>query len=102
MSPTAATENSKPANLEALLRRPPGELLGDRLVEAPAVDLEIEPHGGCGDDLDVEIGEAKAGGDADAVEAPAHDMERVLQAEKQLTDSERGYASDPSRDHRRA
>ena len=51
---------------------------GDGLIEASAVGLEIEPHGGCGDDLDVEIGEAEAGGGADAVEPPAHDVERVL------------------------
>ena len=51
---------------------------GDRLVEASAVGLKIEPHGGCGDDLNVEIGKAEAGGGADAVEPPAHDVERIL------------------------
>ena len=56
---------------------------GDGVVEAPAVGLEIEPHSGCGDDLDVEIGEAEAGGGADAVEPPAHDVERVLGGVKQ-------------------
>ena len=52
--------------------------LGDGLIKASAVGLEIEPHGGCGDDLDVEIGEREAGGGADAVEPPAHDVERIL------------------------
>ena len=56
---------------------------GDGRIEASAVDLEIQPHGGCGDDLDVEIGEAEAGGGADAVEPPAHDVERVLGGVKQ-------------------
>jgi hypothetical protein len=46
---------------------------GNGVIEAPAVGLEIEPHGGCGDDLDVEIGEAEAGGGADAVEPSAHE-----------------------------
>src|ERR1700675_1269557 len=56
---------------------------GNGHLEAPALALEIEPHGGCGDDLDVEIGEAEAGGGADAVEPPAHDVERVLGGVKQ-------------------
>jgi hypothetical protein len=51
---------------------------GDRLVEAPAVGLEIEPHGGCGDDLNVEIGEAEACSRADAIEPAAHDVERAF------------------------
>jgi hypothetical protein len=33
---------------------------GDGLVEAVAVGLEIEPHGGGGDHLHVEIGERDA------------------------------------------
>ena len=57
--------------------------LGDGRIEASAVGLEIEPHGGRGDDLDVEIGEAEAGSSADAVEPPAHDVERVLGGVKQ-------------------
>ena len=59
--------------------------IGDGRIEASAVGLKIEPHGGCGDDLDVEIGEAEAeaGGGADAVEPPAHDVERVLGGVKQ-------------------
>ena len=52
--------------------------VGDGVVEASAVGREIQSHGGCGDDLDVEIGKAEAGGGADAVEPPAHDVERVL------------------------
>src|SRR5712671_3696763 len=51
---------------------------GDGVIEAPAVGLKIEPHGGGSDDLDVEIGDAEAGGGTDAVEPPAHDVERVL------------------------
>jgi hypothetical protein len=60
---------------------------GNGHIEASAVGLEIEPHGGCGDDLDVEIGEAEAGGGADAVEPPAHDVERVLGGVKQNASS---------------
>ena len=56
---------------------------GDGRIEASAVGFKIEPHGGCGDDLDVEIGEDEAGGGADAVEPPAHDVERVLGGVKQ-------------------
>ena len=52
--------------------------VGDGVVEASAVGREIQSYGGCGDDLDVEIGKAEAGGGADAVEPPAHDVERVL------------------------
>ena len=51
---------------------------GDGRIEASAVGLDIEPHGGCGDDLDVEIGKTEAGGGADAIEPPAHDVERIL------------------------
>ncbi len=51
---------------------------GDGVIEAPAVGLKIEPHGGGSDDLDVEIGDAEARGGTDAVEPPAHDVERVL------------------------
>src|SRR4051794_14659275 len=51
---------------------------GDGFVETRAVGLEIEAQVGCGDDLDVEFGEAGAGGSADALESAADDMERVL------------------------
>ena len=51
---------------------------GDGLVEAFAVGREIEPHGGGGDHLDVEVGERDAGGGADAFESAAHDVECVL------------------------
>src|SRR5713226_9148058 len=51
---------------------------GDGVIEAPAVGLKIEPHGEGSDDLDVEIGEREAGGGADAVEPPAHDVKRTL------------------------
>ena len=52
--------------------------LGDGLGEAPAVEIDIEPHGGCGDHLDIEIGKLEACGGADALEPPTHDIERVL------------------------
>src|ERR1700730_5953850 len=58
---------------------------GDGLIEAPAVGLEIEPHGGGGDDLDIEIGDAEARGDTDAIEPLAHDVERILGGVEQNT-----------------
>jgi hypothetical protein len=52
--------------------------LGDCRVEARAICLEIEPQGGGGDHLNVEIGERDACGGANAFEPLAHDVERVL------------------------
>ena len=52
--------------------------LGDGLGEAPSVEIDIEPHGGRGNHLDIEIGKLAACGGADAFEPPAHDIERVL------------------------
>jgi hypothetical protein len=46
--------------------------------EAIAIGIEIEAQGGCGDDLDVEIGERDAGSLADALEAASHDMQCIL------------------------
>ena len=51
---------------------------GDGLIETCAVGLEIEAQAGRGDHLDVEFGETDTGGGADAFEAAADDMERVL------------------------
>ena len=42
------------------------------------IDLEVEAQHRRGDDLDVEIGEHRAGGDSDAVEAAADDVQCVL------------------------
>ena len=39
---------------------------------------QIEPETGGGDDLDVEGGEVDAGGEGDAVQALAHDVEGVF------------------------
>ena len=55
----------------------------DGLGEAAAVGLHVETDGGRGDDEDVEIGERDAGGLADAVEAAAHDVERILGGKEQ-------------------
>ncbi len=51
---------------------------GDGFLETRAVGLEIEAQAGRGDHLDVEFGETGAGGGADALEATADDMQRVL------------------------
>src|SRR5580692_2283376 len=51
---------------------------GNGLFQAFAVGLDIETQAGRGDDLDVDIGEADAGGGTDAVEAAPDDMRRVL------------------------
>jgi hypothetical protein len=51
---------------------------GDGLIEPCAVGLEIEAQAGRGDHLDVEFSETDASGGADALEAAADDMERVL------------------------
>jgi hypothetical protein len=52
--------------------------LGDSVLEAFAVGGKIEPHGWCGDDLDVEISEREAGRGADAFEPLSHDVESIL------------------------
>jgi hypothetical protein len=51
---------------------------GNGVVERPAVGFEIEPHGGGGDHLNVEIGEHDACGAADAFEPPAHDVQGIF------------------------
>ena len=56
---------------------------GDGLGEVAAVGIQIEPDGGCGDDLDVEIGQRHTGCCRDAFEASAHDVECVLCGEQQ-------------------
>jgi hypothetical protein len=56
----------------------PGPERGDGLLETRAVSLEIKAQAGRGDHLDVERGEAGAGGGTDALEAAADDMKRVL------------------------
>ena len=48
-----------------------GPQLVDGLGEAAPVGLEVEAQGRRGDDLDVEIGEPRAGRGGDAVEAAA-------------------------------
>ena len=50
----------------------------DGLGEVAPIDLEVEAQHRRGDDLDVEIGEHRAGGDSDAVEAAADDVQCVL------------------------
>ena len=56
----------------------PGLERGNGFIETRAVGLKIEAQAGCGDDLDVEFGEAGAGGGADALEAASDDMECIL------------------------
>src|SRR5690606_20577680 len=51
---------------------------GDGLGETVAVTLEVEPYRRRGDDVDVERGEASAGGGGDAGEALADDVQRIL------------------------
>ena len=56
---------------------------GDGLGEVAAVGIQIEPNGGRGDDLDVEIGQRHTGCCRDAFEASAHDVQCVLGGEEQ-------------------
>jgi hypothetical protein len=56
---------------------------GDGLIETCAVGREIEAQTGHGDHLDVEFSETDASGGADALEAAADDVERVLLGIKQ-------------------
>jgi|SRR5271166_5409469 len=51
---------------------------GDGLIEGSAVGLEVETQAGRGDHLDVEFGEADAGGGTNAFESAADDVECVL------------------------
>jgi hypothetical protein len=57
----------------------------DRLIKAPAIGLEIEPHGGRGDDLDVEIGELEVCSGADPFEPSTRDVEGVFGGVEQNT-----------------
>ncbi len=50
----------------------------DGLVETGTIGVEVEAQTGRRNDLNVDIGEVEASGDADAVEAAAHDVQRVL------------------------
>ena len=56
---------------------------GDGLGEVAAVGIEVEPNGRRGDDLDIEVGQLHAGGDRDAFEAAAHDMQGILGRKEQ-------------------
>src|SRR6202163_4858023 len=56
---------------------------GDGLGEVAAVGIQIEPEGGRGDDLDVEIGQRHTGCCRDAFEASAHDVQCVLGGKQQ-------------------
>jgi len=56
---------------------------GDGLSEVAAVGIQIEPDGGGGYDLDVEIGQRHTGCCRDAFEATAHDVQCVLGGEQQ-------------------
>ena len=56
---------------------------GDGLVETCAIDLEIEAQARRGDHLDVEPGEADAGGHTDAFETATDDMESVFRGIEQ-------------------
>jgi hypothetical protein len=77
----------------------PGLQLGNRLGKGAPIDLEIEAQGGGGDDLDVEITQAHAGGGGDALQPPAHDrrgiFRRIEQDAPRVWDSkaaQAGYA----------
>ena len=56
----------------------PGPQPVDGLGEAAPVGVEVEAQRRRGDDLDVEIGEPRAGGGGGAVEAAADDVQGVL------------------------
>ena len=56
---------------------------GDGFLETRAVGLEIEAQTGRGDHLDVEFGEAGAGGGTDALKAAADDVQGVLGGKEQ-------------------
>ena len=57
--------------------------LGDGLREGFAILLEVEAHGRGGDDLDIEVSQRGARGAADAIEALADDVQRVLRREEE-------------------
>src|SRR5208283_3362703 len=59
-------------------RTQPGPQPVDGLGEVAPIGLEVEAQGRRGDDLDIEIGEPRAGGGGDAVEAMADDVQGVL------------------------
>lgn len=53
--------------------------------QALLIGGEVQPQAGCGDHLDVEVGEGDAGGTPDALEPGADDRERILGGEEEDT-----------------
>src|SRR5271168_4256002 len=47
----------------------------DGLLETRAIGVEIEAQAGCGDHLDVEVGQGDAGGSTDTLKAAADDVQ---------------------------
>ena len=56
----------------------PRRELRDGALQRRAIGRGIEPQRGRGDDLHVQIGELATGGGADALQALAHDVQRIL------------------------
>jgi hypothetical protein len=55
----------------------------DGVIEALAISVEVEAQGGCGDDLEVEVGQFQVGGGADAFESLSDGGEGILGGEEQ-------------------
>jgi hypothetical protein len=60
-----------------------GAQRGDGVGETVAITLDVEPDRGCGNHVDVQIGELEAGGVGQASEPPTHDVERIFRGEEQ-------------------
>jgi hypothetical protein len=55
----------------------------DGVIEALAISVEVEAQRGCGDDLEVEVGQFQIGSRADAFESLADGGEGILGGEEQ-------------------
>ena len=63
---------------EGIEHQQAGLELRDGFIEARAIGLLIEPYGGCGDHVNVEIFQITRRGGTDALESAAHDVQSVL------------------------
>ena len=70
---------------EGIEHQQPGSEIGDRFLKASAVGRQIEPQRRRGDDVNIEVTKADAGGGADALQAAAHDVQGVLGGVEQDT-----------------
>ena len=68
---------------EGIQDQHPGRKIRDSLLETSAIRGQVEPYGRRGDDVNVEITQADAGGGADPLQTTTHDVQGVLRGVEQ-------------------